>query len=334
MGTIGESVTEATVKTFNKKVGDTVNVDEIVVVVESDKGEAPVRSTHKGVITNFMFKEGDDVKIGTPVFELDTDGSGKASDSSKTEAKSEPKKEAPKTEKKEEPRREEPKREEPKKEEPHKEARETPKHEQKSESKSAEPKKEAPKSSEGTSKPAQSDTIKFTESVYTRQETREKMTRMRRTIGKRLKDSQNTYASITTFQEIDMKHVMDIRKDLGEEYAKRTGLKLGFMSFFLKAAARALVERPIVNAVIDDDKGEIVYRNYVDISVAVQAPKGLVVPVMRDVQKMTFYDCEYVKFISQRLLSHSERRPRMESLSLKRCLEELSLCQTVEYSAL
>ena len=118
MGTIGESVTEATVKTFNKKVGDTVNVDEIVVVVESDKGEAPVRSTHKGVITNFMFKEGDDVKIGTPVFELDTDGSGKASDSSKTEAKSEPKKEAPKTEKKEEPRREEPKREEPKKEEP------------------------------------------------------------------------------------------------------------------------------------------------------------------------------------------------------------------------
>lgn len=89
-----------------------------------------------------------------------------------------------------------------------------------------------------------------------------------------------------------MKHVMDIRKELGEEYFKRTGLKLGFMSFFLKAAARALVERPVVNAVMDEQNGEIIYRNYVDISVAVQAPKGLVVPVMRDVQKMTFYDVE------------------------------------------
>lgn len=89
-----------------------------------------------------------------------------------------------------------------------------------------------------------------------------------------------------------MKHVMDIRKELGEEYFKRTGLKLGFMSFFLKAAARALVERPVVNAVMDEQNGEIIYRNYVDISVAVQAPKGLVVPVMRDVQKMTFFDVE------------------------------------------
>lgn len=117
---------------------------------------------------------------------------------------------------------------------------------------------------------------------------------MRKTIGQRLKQSQNTYASITTFQEIDMKHVMDIRKELGDEWAKKYGIKLGFMSFFLKAAARALVERPIVNAVIDDASGEIVYRNYVDISVAVQSPRGLVVPVMRDVQKMTFFDIENV----------------------------------------
>lgn len=91
-----------------------------------------------------------------------------------------------------------------------------------------------------------------------------------------------------------MKHVMDIRKELGEEWAKKTGLKLGFMSFFLKACAKALVERPIVNAVIDDKTNEIVYRNFVDISVAVQAQKGLVVPVMRDVQKMTFFDTENV----------------------------------------
>lgn len=117
---------------------------------------------------------------------------------------------------------------------------------------------------------------------------------MRRTIAQRLKQSQNTNASITTFQEIDMKHVMDIRKELGDEWAKKYGMKLGFMSFFLKAAARALVERPIVNAVIDDERAEIIYRNYVDISVAVQSPRGLVVPVMRDVQKMTFFDVENV----------------------------------------
>lgn len=92
-----------------------------------------------------------------------------------------------------------------------------------------------------------------------------------------------------------MKNVMDMRKELGEEFTKKHGLKIGFMSFFLKACARALVERPIVNSVIDDEKQEIVYRNFVDISVAVQAPKGLVVPVLRDVQKMTFYDCENVK---------------------------------------
>ena len=94
--------------------------------------------------------------------------------------------------------------------------------------------------------------------------------------------------------QIDMKNVMDLRKDLGEEFAKKNGLKVGFMSFFLKACARALIERPVVNAVTDNESQEIVYRNFVDISVAVQAPKGLVVPVMRDVQKMSFYDCENV----------------------------------------
>lgn len=89
-----------------------------------------------------------------------------------------------------------------------------------------------------------------------------------------------------------MKAVMDIRKDLGEEWMKRHGTKLGFMSFFIKACARGLVERPVVNAVIDNEKNEIVFYDYVDISVAMSAPKGLVTPIMRNVEKMSFIDVE------------------------------------------
>ena len=92
-----------------------------------------------------------------------------------------------------------------------------------------------------------------------------------------------------------MHEVMQIRKDLGDEFLKRHGIKLGFMSFFVKACAKALEERPIVNAVIDNDTNEIIYRNYIDISIAVSGPKGLVVPVLRNVQNMTFADVENVR---------------------------------------
>lgn len=94
-----------------------------------------------------------------------------------------------------------------------------------------------------------------------------------------------------------MHNVMQMRKDLGPGFEKKYGIKLGFMSIFIKAAARALQERPVVNSVMDEDAGEIVFRNYVDISVAVASPKGLVVPVLRDVQNMTFYDIERVSLL-------------------------------------
>lgn len=292
LGTIGESVTEATVKTFNKKIGEAVNVDDVVIVVESDKGEAPVRSTHSGVITKYLYNEGDDVTIGADIFELDTEGKASA-------APSQPKAEAPKQESKPAPEAAKP---------APTETKAAPK------AQPAPTPKAAPAASSGASK----DTIQFTEPVYQREETREKMSRMRKTVAKRLKESQNTYASITTFQEIDMGAVMDIRKDLGAEWAKKNGLKLGFMSFFLKACARALVERPVVNALMDIDNGEIIYRNFVDISVAVQSPKGLVVPVMRDVQKMSFFDCENVAFLSTRLSRLLLRKPETIDSSSRR----------------
>jgi len=116
------------------------------------------------------------------------------------------------------------------------------------------------------------------------------MNRMRQTIARRLKESQNTNASLTTFNEIDMSGFMTARKEVQEAFQKKHGVKLGFMSAFMKATVQALREQPVVNAVIDDN--EIVYRDFIDISTAVSTPTGLVVPVIRNCQDMGFHDME------------------------------------------
>jgi len=116
------------------------------------------------------------------------------------------------------------------------------------------------------------------------------MNRMRQRIAERLKDSQNTYALLTTFQEADMHNLIQLREHFKDEFQKKHGIKLGFMSAFVKASAEALRESPVVNAVID--RTEIVYRDYVDISVAVATPKGLVVPVLRDCDTKSFANIE------------------------------------------
>lgn len=113
---------------------------------------------------------------------------------------------------------------------------------------------------------------------------------MRQRIAQRLKDAQNTYAMLTSFNEVDMSNVMDMRNKYKDAFFKKHGVKLGVMSPFIKAASYALVDQPIVNAVIDE--AEIVYRHYIDISIAVATPKGLVVPVLRNVESMNFADIE------------------------------------------
>jgi len=118
------------------------------------------------------------------------------------------------------------------------------------------------------------------------------MTRMRQRIASRLKESQNTTAMLTTFQEVDMSGIMTLRKEHKESFEKMHGVKLGFMSAFCKASSFALQQIPTVNAVIDDATNEIVYRDYVDISVAVSSPRGLVVPVLRNVESMSLADVE------------------------------------------
>jgi 2-oxoglutarate dehydrogenase E2 component (dihydrolipoamide succinyltransferase) len=116
------------------------------------------------------------------------------------------------------------------------------------------------------------------------------MTRMRKRIAQRLKDAQNEAAMLTTFNEIDMTALTNLRSTYKDAFLKKHGVKLGFMSCFVAASCRALMEQPAVNAVIDD--GEIIYRDYVDVGVAVSSKTGLVVPVLRDAQKMNFAEIE------------------------------------------
>lgn len=125
-----------------------------------------------------------------------------------------------------------------------------------------------------------------------RGETRVKMTRMRLRIAQRLKEAQNTAAMLTTFQEVDMTNLIALRTKHKDEFEKTHGVKLGFMSAFVRASTAALIEFPAVNGVIDDSTNEIVYRDYVDISVAVASPAGLVVPVLRNTENMDFSGVE------------------------------------------
>jgi len=129
-----------------------------------------------------------------------------------------------------------------------------------------------------------------TEIAGTRSEHRVKMNRMRLKIASRLKEAQNTNAMLTTFNELDMSNIMQLRKENQDAFVKRHGIKMGFMSAFVKASAYALTKSPTVNAVIEGQ--EVIYRDFVDISVAVATPKGLVVPVLRNCQDMSYADIE------------------------------------------
>ena len=123
-----------------------------------------------------------------------------------------------------------------------------------------------------------------------RREERQRMTRLRQTVARRLKEAQNTAALLTTFNDVDMSSVMEARARYKDLFEKKYGIRLGFMAFFAKAAVLALKDIPSVNASIEGE--EIVYRDYVDISIAVSAPQGLVVPVLRDVQDLSFAEIE------------------------------------------
>ncbi|KAF2717390.1 dihydrolipoyllysine-residue succinyltransferase [Polychaeton citri CBS 116435] len=277
---MAESITEGTLKQFSKQVGDYVEQDEEIATIETDKIDVAVNAPAAGVIKEFLAKEEDTVEVGQDLIKLDA---GASPEGGASKAKEEPKEPAPekKEESKPEPK-EEPK-PEAKKEEPKPEAK-------KDESKPAppspppQPKKEEKK----PEKPKQDSPF------GSREERRVKMNRMRLRIAERLKQSQNTAASLTTFNEVDMSALMDMRKQYKDEILKKTGVKLGFMSAFSKAAILAMKDIPAVNASIEGPgSGDtIVYRDYVDVSVAVATEKGLVTPIVRNAESLDMVGIE------------------------------------------
>ncbi|GAA5904471.1 dihydrolipoyl transsuccinylase [Sporobolomyces salmoneus] len=276
---MAESITEGTLKQWLKQKGDFVEADEEIATIETDKIDVAVNAPKSGTITELLANEEDTVAVGQDLFKLEA-GDAAAGGAAKKEEDS-----APKEEKNEEqPKEQQPKKEEPKKEE----AEVAPK----SEYRKPDSAQKAPKAPEPSKKESGSSAPKPQQGART--ETRVKMSRMRARIAERLKEAQNTAASLTTFNEIDMSSLMSFRSKYKDQVLKDYNVKLGFMSAFAKASSIALKEIPGANASIEGEgnSAEIVYRDYVDLSVAVATPKGLVTPVLRNAEGMNFVEIE------------------------------------------
>ncbi|NXF09324.1 ODO2 dehydrogenase, partial [Smithornis capensis] len=269
-----ESVTEGDVR-WEKAVGDTVAEDEVVCEIETDKTSVQVPAPAAGVIEALLVPDGGKVEGGTPLFKLRKTGAApaKAKPAAAPPPPAAPEPvaaAAPPTAAAPIPTTMPPV---------------PPVSTQPIDSKPVSAVK--PAAVPAAAPPGEAAPIKGARSEH-----RVKMNRMRQRIAQRLKEAQNTCAMLTTFNEIDMSNIREMRAVHKDTFLKKHNLKLGFMSAFVKAAAFALQDQPVVNAVIDDTTKEIVYRDYVDISVAVATPRGLVVPVVRNVENMNFADIE------------------------------------------
>lgn len=288
--TLGESVTEATVGQWFKKTGEAVSADEPVVELETDKVTLEVPAPAGGTLGEIAVKEGDTVEVGALLGMIE-EGAGAAAETPREEPKAEPAAAAP--EKTPEPASSgtAPSPSAAKMMAEHNMSSDqiegTGKHGQilkgdvvAAMAKGAgAPAAEAPAAARPAS--TQDDAVR---------EERVRMTKLRQTIARRLKDAQNTAAMLTTFNEVDMAAVMDLRKRYKDLFEKKHGVKLGFMGIFTKAVCHALAEIPAVNAEIDGT--DIIYKNFCHIGVAVGTPKGLVVPVVRDADQMSVAQIE------------------------------------------
>uniref|UniRef100_G1MJ14 Dihydrolipoyllysine-residue succinyltransferase component of 2-oxoglutarate dehydrogenase complex, mitochondrial n=1 Tax=Ailuropoda melanoleuca TaxID=9646 RepID=G1MJ14_AILME len=265
-----ESVTEGDVR-WEKAVGDTVAEDEVVCEIETDKTSVQVPSPANGVIEALLVPDGGKVEGGTPLFTLRKTGAAPAKARPAEAPAAAPTAEPPVSAVPPPPAAPIPTQMPPM------------------------PSPSQPLASKPVSavKPAAAPPVAEPGAGKgLRSEHREKMNRMRQRIAQRLKEAQNTCAMLTTFNEIDMSNIQEMRARHKDAFLKKHNLKLGFMSAFVKASAFALQEQPVVNAVIDDATKEVVYRDYIDISVAVATPRGLVVPVIRNVEAMNYADIE------------------------------------------
>ena len=325
---LGESITEATVSKWLKKSGDSVKADEPIVELETDKVNLEVPSPVSGVLSNIKTKEGETVKVGALLGVVTEGENTETKKIEKIKPENQTKKEPKEIEEKksnvvnfEKTKSTEPKIfEEKNTESPLILTNEVTKVEEPKTSvnlnlspavrKIVEEKKIDISKVQGTGKEGRilkGDLINLMSSkpspnqrkVEKGQEERVKMTRLRQTIAKRLKEAQNSAAMLTTFNEVDMSAIIQMRKDNQDDFQKAFGIKLGFMSFFVKACVLGLKLYPSINAEVDND--HIVYKNYYNISFAVGTDRGLVVPVLRDADELSFADIEKnIKTISEK----------------------------------
>jgi 2-oxoglutarate dehydrogenase E2 component (dihydrolipoamide succinyltransferase) len=298
---LGESVTEATVSKWMVKAGDSVAVDQPLCELETDKVTVEVPATTAGTIVDLAVAEGATVQVGGVLCHIEGGGAGAAAPKPAAAA-APPPRPAPT---------------------PAPAPAATPAPVQTSPTavnlaasgpaarKLADERGVAPAAIQPTGKDGRAtkaDVMAALSSISAQpapaarpavpagprpradREERVRMTRLRRTIANRLKEAQNTAAMLTTFNEVDMTNVMALRERLKEDFEKKHGARLGFMSFFVKACIAGLRELPAVNAEIEGD--ELVYKNYYDIGVAVGTPQGLVVPVLRDAEVRSFAEIE------------------------------------------
>ena len=322
---LGESITEATVAKWLKNAGDTVEADEPIVELETDKVNLEVPSPITGVLTEINSKDGSVVEVGAllgSVSDNGSSGSVKKEEIKKIEPTSKENNVIKLDTPKKEPKVfEEKTKKESQKEKPLVLTDEVPEEKKISQDKDNQTLSPAVRkivvenkidinSIKGSGKDGRvlkGDLISLMgtnpqpseRKAQYGQEERIKMTRLRQTIAKRLKQAQENAALLTTFNEVDMTNIMEMRKENQQDFQSRYGIKLGFMSFFVKACVVALKNFPAVNAEIDGD--EIVYKNYYNLSFAVGTEKGLVVPVLRDADELSFADIEKnIKEISEK----------------------------------
>jgi 2-oxoglutarate dehydrogenase E2 component (dihydrolipoamide succinyltransferase) len=289
--TLGESVTEATVATWFKKPGDTVTADEMLCELETDKVTVEVPAPASGTLSEIVAAEGTTVGVNALLAQI-TEGAGAAAPAAAAPAPKAATEPAP---------------------EPAPAPTSTPKDVEDAPSakklladndmsrdavtatgKDGRVMKEdvlaalaAPKPAADAPKPTPRAPVAVADAG---REERVKMTRLRQTIARRLKEAQNTAAMLTTYNEVDMSGIMELRNEYKDLFEKKHKVKLGFMSFFTKACVHALKEVPDVNAEIDGD--EVVYKKYVHMGIAVGTPTGLVVPVLRNADEMGFAQIE------------------------------------------
>jgi len=273
---LGESVSEASIAKLYKNIGDFVKADELIIELETDKVTLEVNAPSNGTITDIKIKQGDNVKVGDVVAILKEGGASNNKSESKASNHS---------------------------------------IENSSSQNFQFPLSPAPKklvaennidisNINGSGKDGRitkgdvlqtisnlsNNTNSQNNSLSTKPVERIKMSKLRQKIAERLKESQNTAAILTTFNEVDMTSVMAIRSEYKDIFEKKHGVKLGFMSFFVKASIQALKEIPAVNAEIEGS--DIIYKNYYDIGIAVGSPQGLVVPVLRNADRLNLSQIE------------------------------------------